>query len=174
MDDVLPLIRAECGTLRDDLPAGTSPWGILFMLDDLQRYTGAVERVLPALGEYGFGTPALPIPVVFTCLVVENDKRLEDAMLAQQIRMIPLTAFETELEQRLACRQFVLSHWKAYVTTRKDQQKVAERFFNRIYSYTNGRPRQFLRAEVEGVIHGNIDSGTLVPTDLEAMLQKWK
>ena len=76
--------------------------------------------------------------------------------------------------QRLACRQFVLSYWKASVSARREHQVVVDRFYKRIHSYTSGRPVQFLRAEVEGVVQGNLDSGTLVPTDFEGMLAKWK
>jgi hypothetical protein len=176
IDSALGLIQDECTQLRSDVQ-GAFPVvpTVLLLLDDLHRYPGCAQQILPRIGEYGLGKAGIPLPVVFTCLLVENDKTLlEDLSKRQDIRVKSLNAFESELEQRLACRQFVLSHWKASVSARREQQAVVDRFYKRIHSYTNGRPVQFLRAEVEGVVQGNLDSGTLVPTDFEGMLAKWK
>jgi hypothetical protein len=172
---VLDLIQDECAQLRAEVQgdSATVPT-VLLLLDDLHRYAGCVQAILPSIGEYGLGRADIPLPLVFTCTAVENDKAVEDELrLRQDIRVTPLNAFASEIERRLAIRQFVLSYWKASVTSRREQQVVVNRFYNRIHTLTEGRPKQFLGAQVQGVVEGNLDSGTLVPTDFEEMLSKW-
>jgi hypothetical protein len=88
--------------------------------------------------------------------------------------MFRLDPFESGVMQRLACRQWVLSYWKNSVTSRRDMSVLVDNFYESVQEYTAGRPKQFLRLEVEGVVRVHRKMKTLVPTDFEQMLGKWK
>jgi len=176
IERVLPLIQAEFEALRTELtvPKQQAPT-VLLLLDDLHRYAGCVQAILPRIREFGLGRADLPIPVVFTCNAVEEDKVLEEALRGRRdIPAIPLEAFETGVVQRMACRQFVLSYWKVSVTSRREKKDLVQAFYDSINEYTKGRPKQFLKTEVEVVVNTHRRIKTLVPTNFEEMLSKWK
>ena len=176
LETVLPLLQSECQALRDSLrlPGAPEPT-VLLLLDDLHRYAGCVQAILPRIREFGLGRAEIPLPVVFTCYAAEVDKDLEEALRQRQdISMFRLDPFESGVMQRLACRQWVLSYWKNSVTSRREMSVLVDNFYESVQEYTAGRPKQFLRLEVEGVVRVHRKMKTLVPTDFEQMLGKWK
>jgi CHAT domain len=175
MEQVLPLIQSECRALRDDLRVDGAPEPtVLLLLDDLHRYAGCVQAILPLFREYGLGRPGLLLPVVFTCYAAEEDKILEEALRQRQdVFMTPLNPFESGVVQRLACRQFVLSFWKFSVTSRRSMSEQVDQFFESVQEATNGRPVEYQRGEVKGVINAHKRFKTLIPTNFEEMLVKW-
>jgi hypothetical protein len=176
LDTVLPLIQAECKALRDELRAPPLPDPIvLLLLDDLHRYASCVPDLLPRIREFGLGRPDLILPVVFTCNGMEEDKLVEDALRQRQdIFVSPLAPFECGTMLRLACRQFVLSKWNASVSARRDKSEAADIFYQLIEDFTKGCPQGFWLSEVEVVVARFKKNKTLVPTNFEEMLGRWK
>jgi hypothetical protein len=171
---VLPLIRAECKALRDELAlAGQPPPTVLLLLDDLHRYANC-DVILALIKEHGLGTPELPLPVVFTLYAAGQGKVLEEALRKMpDVPVVTLSAFQSGVDQRLVCRQFLLSHFKATVSSRSNKADDVEGFYDSIQEETNGRPGDFWKPEVKAVVNAHRRIKTLVPTNFEEMLTRW-
>jgi hypothetical protein len=176
IERVLPLIQAECAALRDELtiPGQPAP-GVLLLLDDLHRYAGCVQAILPRIRQFGLGRPDIPLPVIFTCYAAEEDKLLEEALrFRKDIMAVALEPFKFDIELPLACRQFILSEWKVALSSRRDKSESVVSFFEDVKEYTGGRPQRFWATEMKVVLNTYRRIKVLVPTNFEEMLAKWK
>jgi len=172
---VAPIIQEDCAELRNDVQAKTGEHHhIVILLDDLHRYAGVAPDLIEQAREFGLGTTDLPLPVVFTYIAAEiQGKGLEDLLRKRpDIRSVPLTAFESEVEQRLAFTQFVLSFWKYAVNSRQKREFV-DSFFGDMRDYTGGRPVQFSLDTVGAVVKIHYAYGTLVDANFEELFSKW-
>lgn len=151
---VLQAIRRDCGRLTADAAAKTgTAHRALVLIDELDRYTGAITAMLDNIQYAGLGTPAEPIPVVFNY----GEGTPEGAEIKQAVQHLPLARrpdvrpFKGETELRLAYRQFILS--AGFAPSRlREKKNLVDRLFTDLHEETAGRPIGFASPPVQYLI----------------------
>lgn len=169
-------IREDCARLAADAAQRTgAPHRVLVLIDELHRYSGAIEPILDNIEYAGFGTEDEPIPVVVNYVAATS----EGETIKTKLQHLPLERkpdlkrFESEQERQLVYRQLVVSAFNVTPNQRRDKKAAVESFFKQLHQTTGGRPIEFTSLKVEYFMVGAKIGDTLVDANYEDILKQF-
>jgi hypothetical protein len=175
-DQVRDAIRQDCAQLVDDVrQKAAGARRVLILIDELQRYSGAIGPILDNIWYGGLGTADVPIPVAISYVEsTPEGNAIRDNLKHLALERRPVVKrFETDAEQQLVYRQLLLTAYNVAPNLKRDKQAAVDRLLTDLHRKTGGRAGEFMSLLVESFIDGVRFSDTLVDANYEDVLQNF-